>query len=159
MNRAFWVIAATLLAQSVGGPAPPRHCLPDSAAVRAVRAVATGIIDADNRRDLEKVLAFYAPDAVLMPPNEAPVSGRDKIRPRYETLFAGFTPAIELQIHEACADGSLGFVRGRNGGRMVPRGAGEPRALDDAFLMLLRRDAGGAWRITHLIWHPQSPRA
>ncbi len=114
--------------------------------------MATGIVDADNRRDIERVVAYYAADALLMPPGEAPVAGRDRIRPRYEALFASFTPAIELRIEEACVGAGLGFVRGRNGGRLLPRASGEIRMLDDGFVMLLRLEADGVWRISHLIW-------
>jgi hypothetical protein len=39
--------------------------------LREIRAVASGIVAADNRRDAERVLAYYAADAVLMPPGEA----------------------------------------------------------------------------------------
>jgi uncharacterized protein (TIGR02246 family) len=133
---------------------PPADCRPDAPDVRAVRAVADGIVAADNRSEIEQVLAYYTADAVLMPPGSAPVRGRDAIRPRYEALFAGFKPAIEGRIDEACAAGAVGFVRGHNGGRMVPLGVGSPRALDDVYLMVLRREADGAWRISHLMWHP-----
>lgn len=132
----------------------PADCRPDAADVQAVRAVAEGIVAADNRSDIERVLAYYTADAVLMPPGSGPVHGRDAIRPRYEALFAGFKPAIEGRIDEACATGAMGFVRGHNGGRMVPLRDGSPRELDDGYLMLLRRESDGAWRISHLIWHP-----
>jgi uncharacterized protein (TIGR02246 family) len=130
-----------------------QDCRPDAARVQEIRAVASGIVTADNRRDIASVLRFYAADAVLMPPGEAPVIGRDRIRPRYEALFNGFTPEIEGRIDEACVEGGVGFVRGRNGGRMVARGSPEVRMLDDVYVMLLRRDANGAWLISHLIWH------
>jgi len=139
-------------------PLAQPSCRPDAPGVREIRAVASGIVAADNRRDLQQVIDYYASDAVLLPPGEAPVAGRDKIRPRYEALFAAFTPAIELQIHEACAGADLGFVRGHNGGRLVSRASGESRSLDDAFIMMLRLD-GGSWRISHLIWHRQSQAA
>lgn len=133
------------------------ECRPEASGVREIRSVAAGIIAADNQRDIDRVLAYYAEDAVLLPPGEQPVVGRARIRPRYESLFASVTPEIEVHIAEACVDGSMGFVRGRNGGRVVPRDTGEPRALDDGFLMLLRRGPDGAWRISHLVWHRQGP--
>jgi uncharacterized protein (TIGR02246 family) len=136
-------------------PSAQSSCRADAPGVREIRAVARGIVAADNRRDLQQVVDYYANDAVLLPPGEAPVAGRDKIRPRYEALFAAFTPEIELQIHEACARADLGFVRGHNGGRLVSRASGETRSLDDAFIMMLRLE-GGVWRISHLIWHRQS---
>jgi uncharacterized protein (TIGR02246 family) len=128
-------------------------CAADPAAAEQVRAVATGIVQADNERALERVLAYYADDAVLMPPGEPPVSGKTAIRPRYEALFAGFDPAIEARVEEVCVEGSLAYVRGRNGGRLRARDGGASRELNDVYLMLVRRDSDGAWRISHLIWH------
>jgi uncharacterized protein (TIGR02246 family) len=152
-------LAAWFGASGLGAEPAPAACQADAPAVRQVRAVAAGIVEADNRRDLEKVLSYYAADAVLMPTGEAPVVGRDTIRPRYEALFAGFEPRIESRIDEACVSQRLGFVRGHNGGRLVPRTGGEPRALDDVYVMLLRLEPNGAWRISHLIWHRQSAPA
>jgi len=120
-------------------PAAAAACQPDGAPIKAVRNVAETIVDADNARDLERVRSSYTPDAILMPPNEAPVQGWDAIRPRYDALFSAFAPAIEGHIDEICVSGAVAFVRGRNGGR---------------FVMLLRRDARGQWQISHLMWHP-----
>lgn len=119
-----------------------------------VRAVAEGIVEADNARALERVLDFYAEDAVLLPPNADPVRGRAAIRPRYEALFAEYDPKIEARIDELEVDGDLAVVRGRNGGRLEPRGTAPARELDDAWLMVLRRE-GDRWRIRQLMWHPQ----
>jgi uncharacterized protein (TIGR02246 family) len=156
MTRTTAILVASLLRASAHA-APAPECHANASSARAIRAVAIGIVDADNRLDLERVLAYYAADAVLMPPGEGPVIGRERIRPRYEALFASYTPEIELEIEEACAGAGLGFVRGRNGGRLVSRATGEARRLDDAFIMLLRLEPGGVWRISHLIWHRQAP--
>jgi hypothetical protein len=40
---------------------------------------------------------------------------------------------------------------------LTSRTGGEARTLDDGFLMLLRLESGGLWKISHLIWHRQSP--
>jgi uncharacterized protein (TIGR02246 family) len=153
----LWAILIAAVAAAVRAQAAPISCAADDASVRAVRTVADGIVAADNRGDLERVLAFYADDAILMPPGSPPVSGRAAIRPRYESLFAGFAPAIEGRIDEACESDGLGYVRGHNGGRLRSRDGGADRVLDDAYLMLLRRGADGTWRITHLMWHAAGP--
>jgi uncharacterized protein (TIGR02246 family) len=145
-----------LAAIAAAGAVPQMECVAEAPSVRGVRAVADGIVAADNRRDLAAVLEFYAPDAILMPPGEPPVTGRERIKPRYEQLFAAYSPSITTEVHEACTESDMGFVRGRNTGTFVPRSDGAARDLDDAFLMLLRRDAHGVWRISHLIWHRQS---
>jgi uncharacterized protein (TIGR02246 family) len=151
-----WATAYDLVYRRPRPHPDPKGCagIPsDVPAVSDVRAVATGIIEADNARALDRVLDYYAADAVLLPPSEPPVVGRERIRPRYEALFSGFTPAIEGRIDEVCVAGSLAYVRGHNGGRMVAREGGRDRALDDTYLMLLRREADQRWRIGHLIWH------
>ena len=148
-----------ILLQAAQAAAAPAACQQDAAPVRAVRAVAEGIVDADNARDLERVRASYAPDAILLPPNEAPVRGWDAIRPRYEALFSAFAPAIEGHVDEVCVNGALAYVRGVNRGQFVSRSQQPTRKLDDVYLMLLRRDEDGRWRISHLMWHPASAQA
>ena len=134
---------------------PPADCRADAPAVKAVRAVADGIVAADNARDLARVMDSYASDAWLLPPNDAPVRGHTAIRPRYESLFSGFTPAIEGRIDEICVSGSIAYVRGHNGGRMISRTGAAPRMLDDVYMMTLRLEPDGRWRISHLMWHAQ----
>jgi uncharacterized protein (TIGR02246 family) len=125
-----------------------------ASAVDSVRAVAEAIIAADNARDIERVLRLYADDAILLPPNESPVIGKAAIGPRYETLFRTMLPAIRSELAEVEVGGEWAFVRGRNTGAMRPIVGGPERQLNDVFLMVLRRGAGGEWRIARLIWHP-----
>jgi uncharacterized protein (TIGR02246 family) len=124
-----------------------------------VRAVAEGIIAADNERDTARVLAFYAEDAIWLPPNESPVTDRTVIRQRYEGLFQDYDPAIDGRIDEICVDGATAVVRGHNGGWLVSRVGGGSRELDDVYLMVLRREAGGDWKISRLMWHAASAAA
>lgn len=145
------MIAAVLAAGIALQPAT--ECRADAVEVKAVRAVADGIIAADNARDLTRVMDSYAVDAWLLPPNAEPVRGHAAIRPRYESLFATFTPAIDGRIDEACVTGSTAYVRGHNGGRMVSRSSQAGRDLDDVYVMLLKVDTDGKWRISHLMWH------
>jgi len=133
-------------------------CGEASAAALAVRAVAEGIIAADNGRDMVRVLAFYADDAIWLPPDEPPVTDRAVIRQRYEGLFQNFDPDIEGRIDEICVEGGMAFVRGHNGGWLVSRVGGRSRGLDDVYLMVLLQD-GSDWKISRLMWHSASAAA
>lgn len=131
-------------------------CQPTARESQEVRAVATGIVEADNAQDLDRVMEYYAEDAVLMPPGEDPVVGKERIRPRYQQLFASFLPSIENQVAEICVSGPLAFARGRTAGTLQPKAGGEPRQLDDAYTMILQKGRDGVWRISHLMWHPRA---
>jgi len=123
----------------------------------AVLAVAHGIIEADNARDLTRVLTYYSDSAMLLPPDASPIIGRTAIIPRYRDLFATYTPEIKGEVQEMVVSGSLAYVRGQNRGVLRSRRGGEERALNDVFLMLLARETDGVWRIVRLMWHSAGP--
>lgn len=151
--RAGPIAALALGVSVVPARLPAQVCEGSAADSVAVERVAEGIIAADNARDIDAVLASYAPDAVLHPPGEAPVRGRAAIRPRYEALFAGFDPAIVARVDEISVCGDLAVVAGHNGGALRARDGAESRRLSDAYVMVLERTAEG-WRIARLMWHP-----
>ena len=151
-------ILAPLLALGLVSLAPPTlACRANDDAALKVREVVEGLVAADNERDIGHVLEYYATDAVLLPPNEQPVTDRDEIQRRYVGLFESFTPQIEARVDEICVDDTLAVVRGHNGGWMVTREGGLTRQLDDVYLMVLRLETSGDWKISRLMWHSGSP--
>ena len=116
------------------------------------REVATGIVAADNAADIERVLGYYAPEAVLQPPEEPEIK-LPEIRPRYERLFATFRPKIELSITSVNVQGEIAILQGHNGGKLEAKDGGPAKKLDDDFVMVMRCDSG-RWRISHLMWQP-----
>ena len=125
-------------------------------AERRARASAEAVVAADNASNLAGVLASYARDAVLLPPGDVPVAGADRIRARYERLFAGFRPAIDGRIAQVCVAGPVALVQGHNGGRLVGKDGAPSRAIDDDYWMVLRDDGSG-FRISVLAWRPARP--
>lgn len=123
-----------------------------------VRQIAEGIIAADNGSDIASVVGYYGDSAVLLPPNEPPITGFRAIRSHYEQLFGDFRPAIEGRIDSIVVRDSTARVWGHNGGWLRAMAAGlSDRALADDYLMSLayRR---GVWQISRLEWHPAPPR-
>lgn len=117
-----------------------------------VHRIATGIIAADNARDIVTVLGYYADSAVLVPPGEAPITGIAEIQKRYEALFADWQPAIEGRVDSIGVLGTTATVHGHNGGWLRTMAAGgSDRQLDDDYTMTLERRAGG-WQILRLQW-------
>lgn len=153
IDRITLALAAAL---TIPGCAPLRD-VGEALDADEVRQVAVEIVAADNARDIERVLAFYADDAVLLPPNQPLVHGQDAIRLRYEGLFAAYDPAIEPVIEEVEIQGDLAYVRGHNGGVLHGHGDAADIPLDDTYLMILRRGGAGTWRITRLMWHATTP--
>ena len=153
---ATWLLVAASIQSGERMTRTTPDCQATAPSASAVRLVAERIIAADNDRDIAAVMALYSRDAWLLPPMEPPVQGHNNIRPRYEGLFAGFSPAIEGHIDEICVSRTIGVVRGHNSGRMRGRNGQPSRTVDDVYLMIVKREPDRQWRISQLIWHPQS---
>jgi len=65
-----------------------------------------------------------------------------------------YDPAIVPEISEVVVSGNIAYVLGRNGGVLRGRDGAADRTLNDVYLMIVRRAAGGHWQIARLMWHP-----
>jgi uncharacterized protein (TIGR02246 family) len=96
--------------------------------------------------DPDALAALYADGAVLLPPGHEMVKGRDSVRAFWSRgMEAGFEMAtVSIEV-----SGDAGYVVGRY---YVP-----PDDQDDAetgkYIIALRRERGGIWRITADIWN------
>ncbi len=101
-------------------------------------------------------MATLAPDAVMMPLGSVPIRGERAIR---AFRWPAEGPATRItryvdSIDELEVDGDLAYVRGTAEFRFTWEEAGETveQASKSAYLMTLRRDYSGAWRIDNRMW-------
>jgi ketosteroid isomerase-like protein len=116
----------------------------------SVAAAPLALIEANNRRDLEGVLAGYTDDAVWLSPDQGLVD-RGAFRQRYAALFRDNRLAYTAEITAAHSDGAVGHVRGRIGGTITPLDGSPARSVNDTFLAITRCEAEH-WRVSHLTW-------
>ena len=155
MKRSFFFsigAACILLSHYVSPSATKRSC---SLSTTALSAAMQRLIDNDNAKDLEGLLAGYTDDAVLLPPRAQNIAGKVAIRSHYERLFSGSTIALSIRVLEARAEGDLGVVRGATTGTVIPQPGATPNVVNDKFLGIVRCEAGH-WRVSHLMWSPEN---
>ena len=145
------LIVSICVTASIRPTHDPQGDQPDDLA--AIRRVTSGIIAADNTGDAAAVIRFYANDALLLPPNDAAVVGREGIRARYEEGFSHFRFAISSLSEETHVFGDWAFDRGTTSGKTVPKGDEPPRQIHDKYLMILHRQPSGEWKIARLMWN------
>jgi uncharacterized protein (TIGR02246 family) len=95
-----------------------------------------------NGRDAEGLAAMYAEDAVMLPPNEPAIFGRDAIRAGFRETFGSLDLKAEIEALEVVVDGDLAYVAGRyrmwtGDGILVDRGKYVEiwRAIDGQWLI------------------------
>lgn len=91
------------------------------------------------------VAAFYAPDAVLLPPNQAVVEGRENIRLALQGMMDAGVTSIKLTTKRVWSTGALAFARATYTLSMTPAD-GVPVEDVGKSLVCYRRQPNGSWR-------------
>jgi uncharacterized protein (TIGR02246 family) len=111
-----------------------------------------------NARDAAKVASFYADDALLMPPNEAMVKGRENIQAHFRSEFELMTTTIELRPLESVIAGTTAFEVGtskvtmkRSSSPTITTAQGGGTA-SGKYVVILKR-VGSDWKIAYDIYN------
>ena len=152
MRRREQAVCVALLA--LGGacrPGAPALSPPDVAAVRAgvdtyIRTALAGDWDAWGKT--------LATDVVYMPPNQAPLMGRDAAV-AFGKAFPKLT-SVTATAEEVTGRGDLAYARGKYS-YAATLADGSAIRESGSFLEIHRRQADGTWLHTHVIWHADSP--
>lgn len=115
-------------------------------ATAAIRRLDAEFMKAAKARDAGAlVAAFYAPDAVLMPPNHPLVKGRAQIRAFLQGLMDGGVQSIKLRTSRIEHAGSLAYGRGTYTLVIAPPGG--PTTEDvGKYVVVYRRQRDRSWK-------------
>jgi uncharacterized protein (TIGR02246 family) len=113
---------------------------------RAIEAAVQRYVDASNQGDADALASLYADDAVLLPPDHEPVRGRAASG---EFWRQGTDEGLEVTTLTVEVDGDLGYLVGRY---HLPATDEEP-ADSGKYVMCLKRQRDGAWKLTADIWN------
>jgi uncharacterized protein (TIGR02246 family) len=91
------------------------------------------------------VKAFYADDAVLLPPNHPAVAGRTDIQAYFQGMLDAGVESIRLEAVQVEVSGPLAWVRGRYT-LAIARPGGSPLHDTGKSLVCYRRQRDGAWK-------------
>jgi ketosteroid isomerase-like protein len=126
-------------------------------AAAAIRRLDAAFMKATDAKDVGAlVAAFYAPDAVLLPPNHPIVEGRESIRGYFQGLVdAGFS-GITLETTKIVSAGNVAYGRGRYALTISPPGG--PAIQDTGkYIVCYGRQANGSWRAVDDIFNSDLP--
>ena len=138
-----WLAALALLAGSCArapAPEPFPQATADAAAERFAAHDAAG------------VASFYTADAVLLPPDQEPVTGRAAVQEFFARTNPAGAPAVELATVEAFVFGDHAW---RQGSFRI-EGAGSATPATGKFVELWKK-VDGAWLIHRDIWNANTP--
>jgi uncharacterized protein (TIGR02246 family) len=144
-------MAAALLCAAVSlGACRSAEAGRESTAKHMIDNVMARYARAYQNNDPDAMAELYTQEALLLPPGHELVAGRDSVRAFWSR---GMEPGFRMITMAVEVSGGTGYVVGRY---YVP-----PDDQDEAetgkYIIALRRERDGAWRITADIWNADHP--
>jgi uncharacterized protein (TIGR02246 family) len=139
------ISAATIGCHSGSSPSAPA-ALSDTD-LAAIRAADSTFMAAANAGNVDAVVAVYANDAVLLPPNVPAQRGRDAIRTFWGGLLKTHTLKFELGSDMVEGRGDLAYNVGHYRFTAVPKDKANPGMADEGkFVEILKKQPDGSWK-------------
>ena len=129
-----------------------------SADQEGIRAADLAFAAAANAGNLDGVIAVYAEDASLLPPNAPPQKGRDAIRKFWGGLLGAYSTRFELTSETVEGRGDLAYNVGQYRLSATPKTKGPPPIEEEGkFVEVLKRQPDGSWKYVVDMYSPNSP--
>jgi ketosteroid isomerase-like protein len=127
--------------------------------IEAIRKRQDEFPAAHTYHDGAKLAEFYTEDAMLIPPNEPIVRGKQAIAEWYQREFEKAppieNPKVTLEEIEVC--GNLAFNRGNFILKFEGETADKPIILNLRFITIWRKQPDGSWKFYRDIWNTNAP--
>jgi len=142
------VSAVTLVATSVAAActpaAPPDTRVQDEASIRVLEAAWSSALQA---KDLDRFVANYAPEAVVLPPNEPIATTPDGIRKDLADFLAlpGFSMSFRPTAVKVASAGDFAYSYGTYDLTMTGQN-GKPVPDKGKYVTVYRKQADGSWK-------------
>ena len=126
----------------------------DSKTEQALRDSDDAWSKAAARKDLEKTIAYYSNDAIVLPPNAPIATTKDAIKKLWGDLLAspGLVISWKAPKVEVAKSGDLGFVSGTYDFAMNDA-SGKPTTDKGKYVEVWEKQADGKWKCGTDIWN------
>ena len=127
-------------------------------AVADVARVRDSWMTAWQAADAAALAALYEPEGVDMQNHQPTLLGADAFRNSMASQFASATPTnIALTPEKTVVSGDLAYDRGLYSVTMQPKAGGQPVIDSGRYLVVLRKQADGSWKIVEGMANSPTP--
>ena len=148
------VTAAAFVCISMGVSAQQKSGADDA----AIAKVRTAYQTAAGTQDGAALAKLYAPDGVEMPPNGPAAKGRAAIEAFHKAFGQQFMMhGITITPTETKVHGDVAYDVGTYKQNLMSQKTGAMTEDHGKYVVLLKKDASGAWVITHSIYNSDVP--
>jgi len=124
--------------------------------VEAIEDWLAQTIAAYNSGDAEAALALYADETLSMPPLETPMDTEQE-RATMQAFFGENDIQLAANAEEIVVAGDLGVLRVTYSESWTPKGEGEAGVQRGTWLVILRKQGDGSWKLWRDMWTSETP--
>jgi ketosteroid isomerase-like protein len=159
-------------------PTAPESSAPTELDTGAIGLIRDRYVAAVNDGDLDALMALWDDEGVLSPPGQARVDGKAAIQEWYQGMFRQSDADVDITSDQSRIAGDWAYDRGTFTLKLSPKSpspspqgstapatgpataevSGAP-AQTFNYVVILRRQGGGDWKVTQNIWNPASAPA
>ena len=155
-RKLILIVCAIVLPLAVVCNFPPTATAADDKAVRDADAEWS---KAAASKDVDKTVAFYADDAIVMPPNAERATTKEAIRKVWKDLLTDAQVSWKATKVEVAKSGDIGFISGTYEVTMNDIVTGKPVKDRGKYLEVWEKHADGSWKCAADIWNSDIPAA
>ena len=113
---------------------------------------------AASDKNLDKMLSYYADDAIVLQPNGPMVNSKDAVRKIWQGLLTapGFSGGWKATKVEVAKSGEIGYVSGTWEFTMNDA-SGKPATDRGKFVEVVKKQTDGTWKCAVDIWNSDVP--
>jgi uncharacterized protein (TIGR02246 family) len=105
-----------------------------------------------RQKQLDNVVALYAPDAVFLTGTGDRISGRDAIRAVFQTAMKGHTSDLTPRSLVTEVSGDLAYDSGDYLETIIPASGVAKTELKGNYVIVFKRQRSGKWLIIEHVW-------
>jgi uncharacterized protein (TIGR02246 family) len=113
-------------------------------------------VEASNAGDIDRIMSLVTDNSVIIPPNAAPLIGKEAIRKDQQQSFDQYTSTGDEAVVDFHACGDFAFSRGTWTTSVTPKAGGESKELNGNFIDIYQQRPDGAWKLYWNMWSDES---
>jgi uncharacterized protein (TIGR02246 family) len=153
-------VLATVMALAAVGASARQGAAAKGGADAAVAKIRSAYQAAASTQDGAAMAKLYAPDGIEMPPNAPAQKGRAAIEAFHKAFGQQFMiHGLTITATETHVTGERAADIGTYKQQLMPMKGGGTSDDTGKYVVLLKKDASGAWWITHTIYNSDVPPA
>ena len=156
-NSGMWMVPVLMTVVTALGCSQPAPRTDTQADVLAINEVREREMELVGTGDIGRLLAVYASDVVMMPPNEPAVLGQDGMRKWGEAMFAQVTMSGRYTSSQVSVSGDWAVDRYAGVLTTTPKAGGSSTEEKIKGVHIMKRQPDGTWLIAQDIWNSDAP--